>query len=186
MLRRPPSPESGSDAFQPLGIRAPIRAGTLPARAPGRPGGATRSGRLQRFFSTFPAGWPAAGLLLLRAVAGGAAVGQGGSYLLQRGEPTLAAMALGAFAIVSGLALVAGVLTPASAAAVGVSMIVMAATWPASATGTLVIDRPAAGLVIAVSLALAMLGPGAHSIDALLFGRREIVIPESARRRAEP
>ena len=32
------------------------------------------------------------------------------------------------------------------------------------------------------ALALAMLGPGAHSIDAWLFGRREIVIPDEPRR----
>jgi uncharacterized membrane protein YphA (DoxX/SURF4 family) len=85
---------------------------------------------------------------------------------------------------VSGAALVAGFLTPGAAAAVGVSMLVMATMWPSMLVAGLVIDRAAAGLVIAVALALAMLGPGAHSIDALLFGRREIVIPESARRRA--
>ena len=165
-------------------MRASTRTRTLPALAPGRPGDATRSGPLQRFFSTFPAGWPAAGLLLLRAVAGSAAAGQGGSYLLQRGEPTVASLALGSLAIVSGVALVAGFLTPGAAAAVGVSMLVMATMWPSTLVAGLVIDRAAAGLVIAVALALAMLGPGAHSIDALLFGRREIVIPESARRRA--
>jgi uncharacterized membrane protein YphA (DoxX/SURF4 family) len=95
-------------------------------------------------------------------------------------------MALGALAIVSGVALVAGFLTPGAAAAVGLSMLVLAATWPPAAVAGVIIDRPASALVIAVALALAMLGPGAHSIDALLFGRREIVIPESARRRARP
>lgn len=86
----------------------------------------------------------------------------------------------------SGVALVAGFLTPGAAMAVGLSMLVMAAAWPSPTVAGLVIDRPAAMLVIAVALALAMLGPGAHSIDALLFGRREIVIPESSRRRSRP
>lgn len=95
-------------------------------------------------------------------------------------------MAAGALATVSGVALVAGFLTPAAAAAVGLSMLLMAGTPPTPVVAGLVIDRPAAALVIAVALALAMLGPGAHSVDALLFGRREIVIPESARRRAPP
>ena len=38
-------------------------------------------------------------------------------------------------------------------------------------------DRLAAILVFVDGLALALLGPGAHSIDAYLFGRREIIIP---------
>lgn len=32
-----------------------------------------------------------------------------------------------------------------------------------------------------MSLALLMLGPGAFSLDARLFGRREIIIPEGRR-----
>jgi hypothetical protein len=32
------------------------------------------------------------------------------------------------------------------------------------------------------AVALAMLGPGAHSVDARLFGRREIIIPDCRRR----
>jgi hypothetical protein len=35
-------------------------------------------------------------------------------------------------------------------------------------------------------MALAMLGPGAHSIDAWLFGRREIVIADVPRRPLDP
>jgi hypothetical protein len=33
----------------------------------------------------------------------------------------------------------------------------------------------------AISAALVLLGPGAFSIDARLFGRREIIIPEARR-----
>ena len=95
-------------------------------------------------------------------------------------------MALGALAILSGIGLVAGILTPVAAVTVGLSTLAMAAAWPPPVVAGVVIDRPAAALAIAVALALAMLGPGSHSIDALLFGRREIVIPESARRRARP
>jgi uncharacterized membrane protein YphA (DoxX/SURF4 family) len=32
-----------------------------------------------------------------------------------------------------------------------------------------------------ISLAIVLLGPGAFSLDARLFGRREIVIPEASR-----
>jgi uncharacterized membrane protein YphA (DoxX/SURF4 family) len=95
-------------------------------------------------------------------------------------------MALGAFAAVSGAALVAGFLTPAAAAAAGLATLLMAVAGPPPAGAGLLIDRTAAALLIVVALALAMLGPGALSIDARLFGRREIVIPERTRRRTPP
>jgi hypothetical protein len=58
---------------------------------------------LQRFFSTFPGGWPAVGLLLLRTVAGGAAAGHGGIYLAHSAEPAATSWALGLLAILSGI-----------------------------------------------------------------------------------
>jgi hypothetical protein len=45
------------------------------------------------------------------------------------------------------------------------------------------LDGSTAALVVIDAIALAMLGPGAHSIDAHLFGRREIIIPDDSRRR---
>ena len=52
------------------------------------------------------------------------------------------------------------------------------ATWTATGTSVL-IDRFAALVLIVDAAALALLGPGAHSLDARLFGRREIFIPPS-------
>ena len=118
--------------------------------------------------------------MLLRAVAGGAAVGQGGSYLWQ-GEPTVAAWSLGVIAIVSGAGLVAGFLTPGAATAAGLATLLMAATSTPPLLAGLVLDARATGLLIADAAALAMLGPGAHSIDAYWFGRREIVISTTGR-----
>ena len=53
----------------------------------------------------------------------------------------------------------------------------IAVTWIPPAGAPFRMDRLAATLVIVDGLALALLGPGAHSIDAYLFGRREIIIP---------
>jgi hypothetical protein len=39
--------------------------------------------------------------------------------------------------------------------------------------------RPEILLRLALAVALIMLGPGAHSVDAYLFGRREIVFPQA-------
>jgi uncharacterized membrane protein YphA (DoxX/SURF4 family) len=120
------------------------------------------------------------GLLLLRAVAGGAATGLGGSYLAHGAEPVAASLVLGLLAVLSGIGLIAGFLTPAAATTVSISTLIIAVTWTPSFLAGLAMDRPAAALVIVDAIALALLGPGAHSIDAWLFGRREIIIPRDS------
>jgi hypothetical protein len=139
-----------------------------------------RSDGLQRSFSSFPGSWQGAGLLLLRVVVGGAAAIQGGSYLTNIAEPTAATWALGLLAIASGIALVAGFLTPASGAIAGLATVLIAATWTPTLASSLVIDRVAALFVIADATAVALLGPGAHSIDAYFFGHREIILPHDS------
>jgi hypothetical protein len=64
-----------------------------------------------------------------------------------------------ALALFVAAPLVAGFMTPAIAA--GAAVIAMMADAP---------------YVAAIAIALALLGPGAFSVDARLFGRREIVI----------
>ena len=106
---------------------------------------------------------------MLRTFAGGVTAAHGGFWLAQSAGPSAAVWAVGLLAILSGLALVAGVFTPGAALTTAVSMLFLA----------LHIDRVVALLVIVDAVALALLGPGAHSIDAYLFGRREIIIPRS-------
>ena len=130
---------------------------------------------MQRYFSTFPGSWPGVGLLLLRVVVGGAATIQGAVHLTHMNEPTALTGISAALAVVSGLALVAGFLTPVSGAVAGLTIMVIA-TWTPPDTSVL-IDRLAALFVVVDAAALALLGPGALSMDARLFGRREITIP---------
>jgi uncharacterized membrane protein YphA (DoxX/SURF4 family) len=90
-------------------------------------------------------------------------------------------LALAGLAVLSGVGLVAGFLTPGAAAGVSLSTLAIAAsTTPVGAN--LAAQWQGVGLVAADALALAMLGPGALSIDAWLFGRREIVIPAASLR----
>ena len=100
---------------------------------------------------------------------------QGVVYLARTIEPSALTWLAGALAVVSGLALLAGFLTPASGAIAGLTTLFIVATWTPPGTSVLV-DRFAALILIVDAAALALLGPGAHSLDARLFGRREIII----------
>jgi uncharacterized membrane protein YphA (DoxX/SURF4 family) len=81
--------------------------------------------------------------------------------------------------VIAGVATLAGLLTPASSAVLAaidlarIFSIVPIAAW------SLFDGRPEILLRLALAVALIMLGPGAHSVDAYLFGRREIVFPQA-------
>jgi len=116
-------------------------------------------------------------LLLLRVVVGGTASTQGVVYLTHAIEPTVLTWIAGVLAVVSGVALVTGFLTPASGVVAGLTTLFIVATWtPPSAS--VLIDRLATFILIVDAVALALLGPGAVSLDARLFGRREIIVPD--------
>lgn len=121
---------------------------------------------LQRLFSTFADGWPGTGLLILRLVAG---ICLGHHALNSLGEAT-PHLTRDLIAAGCGLLLAAGLWTPVAGALVAaMELWTMIArpddVWTHLLLGTL-------------GASLAMLGPGAWSIDARLFGRRRIEIPD--------
>ena len=122
---------------------------------------------MQRLFSSFPEGWPGAGLVLLRAVAT--------VPLLQFIEVTAAPVSMRLIgvhllaAICSSL-LIIGLWTPISAAVMSISEIALL-FFPGS-------DFSLHIVIAAVGAAIAMIGPGAWSVDARLFGRKRIRIPD--------
>lgn len=137
-----------------------------------------REASLQLFFSAFPGGLPGMSLLLLRAVLGVGLVTEGGSYL--GGQPsTLATWALGLSALAAGALLLIGFMTPLAALATALGG--AAATFASlPASGRHVFDSaPSAIFALTMLLTIAGTGPGRFSVDARLFGRREIIIPAS-------
>jgi hypothetical protein len=132
-------------------------------------------------FSTFPGGWPGAGLLLLRAAIGITTIIQGGLYLADPGTLTLQTGAVGLAAVGSGALLSIGFLTPIAAALVGVGALGIAFAWFPAATPNLFDAKLPIVFALIMSAAIVFLGPGAFSLDARLFGRREIIIPPVSR-----
>jgi putative oxidoreductase len=123
---------------------------------------------VQRLFSTFPEGWPGAGLAFLRAMAAIPSVQHGITGLLTAVPPALIDLQL----VSAGAAvfLLVGLWTPVAGVLMAVAELWLTFSHP--------IDPWRHILLGALGAALAMLGPGAWSVDARLFGRKRIQIPQ--------
>jgi uncharacterized membrane protein YphA (DoxX/SURF4 family) len=93
----------------------------------------------------------------------------------------LAVLAVGSLALVSGLFLLAGLMTPLVATLVALGGATMAFAWiPLPSEGLLNSNLAIINLIV-LAIAIGLLGPGAFSLDARMFGRREITIPSNIR-----
>ena len=131
---------------------------------------------LRLFFSAFPGGLPGLALLLLRAVIGIATVAQA-TVFIGTPDATPALVVLGWSALAAGCLLLVGFLTPLAGLILGLDVIgICLSALPASATA--VFDSRTA-LIFGLTIVLAIIGagPGRFSVDARVFGRREIIIP---------
>ena len=126
------------------------------------------SSAVRRLFSTFAHGAPGAGLLLIRVVLGTTLVYSAVAALTQTGRlvADLAHWALG----VLGLLLLVGLWTPIAGALVALNALWQACSDPSHAGQSLALG--------ALGAALGLLGPGAWSIDARLFGWKRIEMSE--------
>lgn len=123
---------------------------------------------VQRLFTTFANGWPGKGLLLLRLLTGGMLLYFG--ILSLREAPPLTIAVPHYIGVGAGLLLLVGLWTPVAGA-----LAFLAELWIAFSHD----GDPSISLIQAVlGAALTMIGPGAWSIDARLFGRKRIDLPK--------
>ena len=111
------------------------------------------------------------GLLLLRSAAGFAAIFQSVTCLIAVPATTWQSLAF-VFLGLAGVLLIVGLLTPLVCMVAVVSYLSLGSASCHLTTSALV-------QTIAAAAAIALLGPGAASLDARLFGRREIIIPDT-------
>ena len=126
---------------------------------------------MQRLYSTFARGWPGMGLLLLRLGTGIPLIyfAIGGLLGAESREP--ASLVLDGLGAVAGFLLIIGLWTPVVGTVVAVTQL-----WVLFSR--LFSKHPYPFLHFFLPLlgaALAMLGPGAWSIDARVFGRKRLI-----------
>jgi putative oxidoreductase len=114
----------------------------------------------------FPGGWPGAGLLVLRLAAAIPLIIGGG--LAVRDAPQLVLHAIYFATIGVGILLLAGLWTPITGALQAIIEL-----WTVFSQADAAIVHI---LLAALGVSLVMLGPGAWSVDARLFGRKRIDI----------
>ena len=127
-----------------------------------------------RPFSTFPRGASGAGLLLIR-VAAALTLGADVLTALHGGSSVASSLYYAAMGLL-GLLLLAGFRTPIAGGLVALAALGNAIAQPQ--------DRWCWLIFAALAAALALLGPGAWSVDARRYGWRRLEIPD--RKRDDP
>jgi uncharacterized membrane protein YphA (DoxX/SURF4 family) len=121
---------------------------------------------VRRLFSSFARGWPGVGLLLLRVVAGTALIVR--SILVLGNAPTFGTCFFQLFIATAGLLLITGLWTPVVS-----TVMVLHELWRIISRHG---DPATESLLCTLAIAIALLGPGAWSVDARLFGWKRIEI----------
>jgi len=112
----------------------------------------------------FPNGWPGRALLLLRLVVGSFLIHDGIVGLM--GPPQRESIALQVTAAIAAIFLLIGLWTPIAGALVTLTELWIALRGPDHLRSMI--------LLATIAIAIAILGPGAQSIDAVLFGRKRL------------
>jgi putative oxidoreductase len=119
---------------------------------------------VRRLFSTFAHGWPGVGLLLMRLVTGVALIDRGVTRLW--GGPPIQVVILCVLATGVGMLLLAGLWTPIAGTVVAAMELWRTFSQPGDPLTYILLGT--------LGAALALLGPGAWSVDARRFGWKRI------------
>lgn len=119
---------------------------------------------MQRLYSMFPNGWPGRGLLLLRLVVGCLLIHDGIVALM--GPPERESIALQIIAAIAAIFLLIGLWTPLACTLVTLTELGIVLRGTDQLRSVI--------LLAAIAIAITILGPGAQSIDAILFGRKRL------------
>lgn len=129
---------------------------------------------MRRLYSTFPGGFPGAGLLLLRVTIGVSLMVQAYTWMIGAQSSRNGIWAPALLALVTGISFVLGLLTPLA----GVVFVLASTTiqlchsgWNPSLTSLSGVSP------VIMATAITLLGPGAFSLDARFFGRRKVIVP---------
>lgn len=120
---------------------------------------------MQRLYSTFPRGLPGVGLILLRAIVA--------IPLIYPGLVTVSSSAPAMLDVITAgaaILLLIGLWTPIAGAALAMIELYLAFSHPADPWGHV--------HFAVLGASLAMLGPGGRSLDARLFGHKQIQISQ--------
>jgi len=128
-------------------------------------------GYVRRLFSTFARGSPGVGLLVMRLVAGTGLVVHG--VLRLSTGPSIESGILTVLAVAGGILLLIGLWTPVAGALVAVLGVWCAIFQPRNPWADILLGT--------LGVALTLLGPGAWSVDARLYGWKRINVRERER-----
>ena len=132
---------------------------------------------MRRLFTVFSTGWPGLALLLLRGVFGIALVIDSSGYLRGLNTP-LSGWLTGGVGMAAGGMLLLGLLTPVAGSVAGIGILGVWLSWLPRSVPSLFRSPTEVLFSLLILQTIVLVGPGAFSIDARLFGRREIIIPD--------
>jgi len=118
--------------------------------------------------------------MVLRAAVGITLFAQGVAYLVGWRELAFMTWAVALLALASGMLLLIGYLTPFASFLAGLICVSSRLLWLQASSPKLFDSNLATALTASIAVAIVCLGPGAFSVDARLFGRREIIIPDAS------
>jgi uncharacterized membrane protein YphA (DoxX/SURF4 family) len=117
------------------------------------------------------------GLLLLRLAVATVLAVEGVSLLIDAGTARVGILGLAVVLMADSGALAAGFLTPVAALLAAALTVVGLVLAPGPGPDTSLESAPVEVLLLVMTTAIGLLGPGGFSADARLFGRRRILVP---------